>query len=419
MTQFTDLPNEIVALIVQNVHPRDIVNLSRTSKTIHSVSEPSLKVHHEMERKYKKREIPGEGSLLACLLSDIILQPTAALYVECLKIKTTYSRWRVLGLRPIHAMYPEETMVRLTQEIADTVPSDQVSRWTTALESGDEDPVLALLLLRLPGITTLDLKIGITLQCLIQTTVLRLEAPRVPVLSALTTLYLDWEYDVVSEWQDINYFAFLPSLRSLTIQNFFPDYGVGDNACNLHPRSSNVTSISIKESDVPEQSQYHFLQGFKALQRFSYETSHVLPVPVWTHSALLAHCKASLEYLGLSMLSENRYMGSLRGFENLKEVRTCMSYLFDTWYSKSRVLAEVLPASIEMVHLRKDVCDTPKDIQKMILNAAKDKRKYLPNLQELRVSLHTGARDPDFEDMAAVVHMQTKCEEAGFKLTID
>ena len=88
MTQLTDLPNEIVAQIAQNVHPRDIVNFSTTSKFIHSVSEPSLKVHHEMKRKYKKRNCLGKGFSLAWLLSDIILQPFPALYVECLAIKT-------------------------------------------------------------------------------------------------------------------------------------------------------------------------------------------------------------------------------------------------------------------------------------------------------------------------------------------
>ena len=52
-----------------------------------------------------------------------------------------------------------------TQGIVDTVPSDQVSTWTAALESGDETPILAMLLLRLPGIVTLKLRIGVPLQC--------------------------------------------------------------------------------------------------------------------------------------------------------------------------------------------------------------------------------------------------------------
>ena len=427
MTQFTDLPNEVVALVAQNVHPRDIVNFSRTSKFIHSLCEPCLKVHYEMERKYKKRKCAWDGNAMAYLLFDIILQPTAALYVECLDISIRSRRLKRIALRiePFHPNYPQKMMARFTQAIADTVPSDQVSRWTTALESGHDDPVLALLLLRLPGITTLDLKIAsTTLQCLFQTMVLRLGAPGSSFLPALTTLCLDWKrYSVDPEWQAINYFAMLPSLRSMTIQNLLHDQDVDDSAYLLQPRSSNVTSISIKNGDIPEHPQYQFLQSFKALQRFSYENSHVLQDPVWTHSALLAHCKASLEYLRLSISSENphmgSYMGSLRDFENLKELHTYRSHLLQEWSSESQVLAKVLPASIEKVHLREDFYATPKDIQNMILNATKDKNRYLPNLQELCVSLHTGARDLDSEDMAAVVRMQTKCDEAGFKLTID
>ena len=421
MTQFTDIPNEIMALIAQNVHPRDIVNFSCTSKFIHSLCEPSLKVHHEMERKYKKRKWTWKPNAMAYLLSDLILQPTAALYVECLKIKATCSSWEVMEHRtgPSHPMYPEETKARLTQEIADTVPLEQVSRWTKALESGDEDPVLALLLLRLPGITTLDLKIGIPLPCLFQTMVLRLEAPGVPVFSALTTLCLNWEYYADSEWQDISHFAILPSLRSMTIKNFLHDRGGSDSSCLLQPRSSNVTSISIKDSEFPGPLQYQLLRGFKALRRFSYENSFILQDPVCTHSALLAHCKASLEYLSSAISSGHSYIGCLRDFENLKEVVTYRSHLLDKWNSPSQDLAQALPASIEKVHLHDNFYATSKYIQNMILNAAKDKHKYLPNLQELRFSLHADARDLDSEDMAVVVHMQAKCEEAGFKLTID
>ena len=433
MTQFTDLPNEILTLIAQHVHPRDIVNFSSISKLIHSLCETSLKVHHKMRQKYSRRQCTGRGSQLAYLLSDIILQPTVALYVECLDVRNFFGGWeRIIKHRtgPWHSGYPQKMMVRLTQAIADTVPTDQVPRWTAALESGDEDPVLALLLLRLPAITTLDLEIDITLQCLFQTMALTLRAPGVPFLPALTTLYLDWKgnYSEDPEWQAlqaISYFAMLPSLRSMVIQNLSLDQGIGDIAYLLQPQSSNVTSIKIINGNIPEQPQYQFLQGFKALRKFSYKNSYILQDPVWTHPALLAHCKASLEHLGLSISSENRYkgsyMGSLRDFENLKEVHTYRSHLLHDWSSDSQVIAKVLPASIEKVHLREDLCATPKDIQNIILNAAKDKHQKLPSLQELHVSLYTKARDLDLdlEDMAATVHMQTKCKEAGFKLIID
>lgn len=434
MAQFTDLPNEIAAQIAQNVYPSDIVNFSSTSKFIHSVCQPSLKVHREMERKYKQCTFTGTGSPLADLLSDIILRPTAALYVEYLDIQTLWNRRYELLDHPgrlYHPKYPQETMSRFTQVVADSIPSDQVSRWTAALESGDEDPVLALLLLRLPAITTLTLTIGFTLQCLFQTMELRLAAPEFPFLPALTTLNLDGKinYSENQEWQTwqaISYFAMLPSLRSMTIQNFSAGWagqGVGDSAYLLQPQSSNVTSISIKHCRIPEQPQYQFLQCFKALRRLSYEGSGIRQKPVWTHSALSAHCKASLEYLDLSISWTNHhvrcYMGSLVEFQNLKELHTRRSHLLDDWYSASQVLAKVLPASIEKVHLYEAVYATPKNIQKPILDATKDKHKYLPNLQELRISFRRRARDLDLEQKAAIVHMQAKCKEAGFKLTFD
>ena len=423
MAQLTDLPNEIVAQIAQNVYPRDIVNFSTTSKFIHSVCEPALKVHHEMERKYKKRVCIGKVNSMADLLFDINLQPTAALYVECLAIKTCSSRWFEppdLKGGPYYA-YNQKTLSRLIQGIAETVPSDAVSTWKAALESGNEAPVLAMLLLRLPGIVTFKLKIGNLLTYEFHNFVHWLEALEVPVLSNLTTLYLHWEcYSRDPEWKAISYFAILPSLRSMVIQHFSFEQVVGDNSTYLlRPRSSNVTSIIIENSDVEEEPLYRFLQGFKALQKFTCENNWIRPDPVWIPAALLAHCKASLEYLTLLIKWQNQYKGSLRDFENLKEVETYTSYFLDLWDSEHQDLAQVLPASIEKVHLHDGVRATPKNLQNMILHAAKDKHKYVPNLQELRVSLHTYGKDLDSEDVAAVVHMQAKCEENGFKLTID
>ncbi|KAM0798412.1 hypothetical protein BDR22DRAFT_860065 [Usnea florida] len=434
MTQFTDLPNEIVAQIAQNVHPRDIVNFSSTSKFIHSVCEPSLKVHQEMERKYKKCKCTGNGNLMAYLLSDIILHPTAALYVECLDTSLRWDGWfEPLGHkgRSYHPRYPQKMMSRLTQAVADTIPSAQVSTWTAALERGDEDPVLALLLLRLPGISTLKVSFGRTSQCLFQTLRRRMEGPGLSSLSALTTLYIDLDHHHLDpECEAISYFATLPSLRSMEIQGLDVEQGVGDCAYRLQPQSSNITSIIIRHCSIRKEALYHFFQGFKALRRFSCDQNFILVHPGSFHAPLLAHCKDSLEYLSLST-DWDQYMGSLRDFENLKEVETHTSYLLDLWHSEKRDLAQKLPASIEKVHLSEDIYADPENIQNTILNAAKDKQKLLPNLQELRISIHANERKKmgvvDVEHMEALAKFMVgresllgaKCEEAGFKLIID
>ena len=419
MTQFTDLPNEIVAQIAQNVYPRDIVNFSCTSKFIHSVCEPSLKVHHQMEREYKERNFSGRGNSLAWFLSDIISQPTAALYVECLDINRWWDSWYEPGhkSRSYHPRYPQKMMSRLTQAVADTIPSDQVSTWNAALERGDEDPVLALLLLRLPGLSNLKLSFGGTSQCLFQTLRRRMEGPGFSFLSALTTLYIDLEHRHLDpECQAISYFATLPSLQSMEIQGLYLEQGFGDRAYHLQPQSSNITSIIIKRCYIRKRTLHHFLQGFKALRRFSCDQNFIMVYPVSFHAPLLAHCKASLEYLSLSTDWE-QYMGSLRDFEKLKEVETYASHLLDLGDSEQQDLAQVLPASIEKVHLHEGIYAGPEDIQNRVLNTAKDKQKHLPNLQELHISrrMHEGHR----VGTAAIVHMQAKCEKAGFKLTID
>lgn len=61
----------------------------------------------------------------------------------------------------------QETMGRLKEAAARCVPPDQVSTWVSAIESGDEDPILALHLLRHVNVSTLNLScLGSTNLCL-------------------------------------------------------------------------------------------------------------------------------------------------------------------------------------------------------------------------------------------------------------
>ncbi len=412
MTQFTDLPNEIVAMIAETVFPGDIVNFSATSKKIQSLSEKPLQKHHEMKLRHQFYSCYKYGTNLSNLLHNVVLQPTIAFYVKYLDLGTWSDRWDD-GPEAWYTQYPQEKMVALEKAVAASVPSDQIPTWVTALRSGDEDPALALLLLRLPNLATLSFRrVGITFQCLFQTLTCILDTPGTTFLSSLTTLEVNRQGS--KSWQAINILARVPSLRSITgwmIQDMNND---DDSEYLLPPRSSNVSSLTLLQSGIGAQQLYRFLQGFKALNRLSYSGVYEI------RAALLTHANASLEYLYLSISEDARekcYIGSLRDFENLTELDTQLAALVNAEDPSGRVLAQMLPASVEKVHLHDEDYHTPKTIQDLITEAAEDKQDDLPNLKELHVSLYMSGMDSG--DKEAVVRMQAKCKDAGFDLFIE
>ena len=425
MAQFTNLPNEIIIMIAENVFPGDIVNFSASSKNIQRVSEPSLRKHHEMERRYKSQTCHRQNSPVSNLAYDIVLRPTVALYVECLSIDTWFTCWQDDAAESSYMVYPQEKMTSLKEAVVDFVPADRVPAWDTAIESGDEESLLALLLLQLSNVAVLRLRyFMVPCPFLFETVIRVLETQGAPYLCNLTTLDINlpesepgyWFQD----WQAINAFAGLPSLRSIKAWNIWVDEEYDGYV--LRPRSSNVSSLTFKRSSIGAQQLQELLQGFKALKTISYaETYH--PQHQFEISqicaALLTHAKASLEYLNLrsTYAEETSYMGSLRDFENLKEIHTDLYLLDDTLRSGEIFLAHMLPASVEKVHLHEMYNRSPEDVQDLILAAAEDKDELLPNLKQLHFRLYLGEIDAKSRTMIAA--MQDICDRSGFELIFD
>ena len=202
MAQFKDLPIEVIIMIIECVLPGDIVNFSATSNNIQRLSEPCLQKHYEMKRRYKIYSCTQTSSPVSNLLYDIISQPSAALYVECLTIKTWYDCWDDDKPEPSHTGYPQEKMMSLKKAVADCVPSSyEVSRMTAAIERGSEDPLIAILLLQVPNVTTLKIKgFGDSSQYLFYTLPRMLEMPGAPHLSNLITLEINGHNSEPDTW---------------------------------------------------------------------------------------------------------------------------------------------------------------------------------------------------------------------------
>lgn len=426
MHQFKDLPNEILIIIAESVLPDDIENFSATSRDIWFLSKPFLQKHKELKRKYKGRECIGDGSPLKDLLYDIVVQPNIALYVESITIDTWYDCWDE-GPSPRHIPYPHEELVRLEEAVAEFVPSDQVPAWITAIKSGDEDPILALLLLQLPKVAAINLMImGPTYQRLFQTLTRILEAPGLSLLSNLTNVDINWEESkpdpLHRDWQAINTFAKLPSLRTITAWQVYIRNIENDCRYLLQPRTSNVSSLILTDCFIGVRRLSKLLQGFKALKRLTYDGYDFDQQPFDTFricAALRAHTKTSLEYLKILQFdaTDKRYMGSLRDFENLVEIETDLMLLEDVGHSGRMTLVEMLPASVEKLHLHQWRCDWPESIQDLIPTEAKEEQKLLPNLKQLHLTLHKMEMGAVRE--TRIAGRKEECQKAGFELIVD
>ena len=426
MPEFTDLPLEIMTIIAESVLPDDIENFSATCKDIWFLSKPLLQKHKELRRWYKNNDCIGDGSPLKDLLYDILIQPTVALYVECITIDTWYDCWDQ-GPSPRHIPYPHEEMVRLEEAVAELVPSDQVSAWISAIKSGDEDPILALLLLQLPKITEFNMMImGPTYQRLFQTLTRILAAPGLSLLPNLTSVDINWEESkpdpLHRDWQAINTFAKLPSLRNLTAWNVYIENNDDDSHYLLQPRTSNVSSLMLTECFIGIRRLSRLLQGFRALKRVTYDGYDFNQVPFdlfRVRAALRAHTKASLEYLKILQFdpTAKRYMGSLRDFKNLIEIETDLILLENLGCAGRVNLVEMLPASVQKLHLHEWRCDWPESILDLIPTGAKDEQKLLPNLKVLHLTLHTKSLRAVREKRIA--GMIEECDKAGFELIVD
>ena len=112
------------------------------------------------------------------------------------------------------------------------------------------------------------------------------------------------------------------------------------------------------------------------------------------------------------------YMGSLREFESLKEIQTDLDFLVDAPRPGRVVLAQMLPASIEEVHLYKDLYDDPESFRELITTTAKDKPKLLPRLKQLHFRFYIDDIDVEGEPMM-IAEMEETCRDVGFELIMD
>ncbi len=234
MAWLTDLPNEIALMIIPLVLPDDIESFTSTCRNIYNLAAQNLESHRALKRQYtvyrnRHRDYTPRCNVLQ-LLDDIFQEPRTAFYVRKLWIYTWVSRWatnqgpETPSLEGAHIPYNEGTMSRIREVVFRHVPHEEISKWMRYIESGNEDPVVALLLLLLPNLSTLKIVYEVNDQECSHGTLCRIakmKGPHAP-LSRLRHVHIWHRFDSETiELKIIGLFAALPSVRSIHAQDAY------------------------------------------------------------------------------------------------------------------------------------------------------------------------------------------------------
>ena len=302
MPSLSQLPNELILMIVRHVLPEDLEAVSVLSRHIHAVSLPVLEQYHEMKKKYTKvsnlvvcNEDGDNGTpagMPAGLLSKVLNNPSIGHYIKELEVAYWFTHFTPNNdlfissdiLPTPHVPYPNSQITAFRAALPHALMRNTLTgkhhisaliRWMRALEVGDEDALIALLLPQCPNLESLMLGDGDKRADCIKT-VLSLAAMEntmgriLPRLKHVELCLVDT--DLVDY---IRLFMSLPSMTSLSIRNFQnPNLKalLGHSIVRtLQPGISNVREINLHGEHMDHEVLYEILQSCSYLTRLHCE----------------------------------------------------------------------------------------------------------------------------------------------------
>ena len=390
MARFTSLPNELICEIMRYVQPEDFESFAQISRNIYSLAFPFLTEHRALIRKYSTICACTNTRSITDLLSTILASPRIGFYVRKVELSMMNER----RLSDLIGEYTKEelemfTLAALASECLRKPSEEEVlderDFWSNEIRYGNDDILLAILLPLLPNLATLVAASHTTRIEWYDKTLEQAGFTRKPALTKLTQIRLGSPTRYGFRLSEIQRFSALPSVRAITAMK----------ACGLDcledispHTSSNVTHLKLWQSAVDPKGLYEFLRGFPKLQSFTY--SHTDEPTLQTdafliRASLLAHCKATLQNLTLldPRCMGTSFMGSLSGFEVLRELYTEWYFLEPVRNDSTLQLDKHLPASLVRLKIHDSIGRTKSEYERVIKSAQYAKEHRLQNFKWL------------------------------------
>ena len=400
MIGFSSLSNEMILMIWNCAEVEDIYNFSTVSKRVYHLVREALREHCKLSKRLSTISNVGtecgEPFTFGPILREILLNPRAARYPSVLMIGTFKSEWDEDG-KHTRRMVPESDLELFKQAVRpniDDAYDGMEDEWFTSIDQGDEEPLIALLLLLLPNLRKLRFdSVFESCFCIEQALRTIMDHEDSASLRKLHTVDLRYAATTDSDYLGFNLVRLISALPSLT---HICGYGVGSRPDDLYYTPDltsypiNVTSLRFSECCVNPKSLFDFLWNSRNLQHFEYTPMEPASDtadfdPFWIRSALLAHAYRTLKTLTiLAGENEKSFMGSLEDFLSLEFLQTDLQLLMGDPSKTLRVAFQLLPSSI--VNLRLHI-DSPSDDEccKDIIENIIDMPEYFDQLQEFHV----------------------------------
>lgn len=435
MTTFNDLPNELVVEVWRHVlDPEAVESFALTSKTVYALGRNFIQEHNELKAKFSSidhytfhdgghREF-YEGSDLVETLKNLLLNPRAALYVRNVYIDNFYvdrfaEEWEDVddSEQEDQRSYSEGTMELFKQAIKDNpfILDDKIVFWLDALAIGNESAIIFLVLTLLPKLRTLYLPHAYLADVLLFDTNKRIAEREDPtIFSRLTEVrLLPGDIEGIKGFNWVRTLAKLPSVKAIEAWDIAPG-----RACFKHdsPKISAITHLTFINCIIDTRGLVKLLGGLQALESFQYHSPRAFSNPGKVVDALLANAKHTLRKLRLRSDGHARhYPVTLTDFAVMDELEIRYDHLLDD--SDGRKLANVLPPSIEKVHLSLLYTSWFEAMVDDVLEMTIDKAKRLSNLKELTIEVDLEEVDQGL-DGASDLPLK-KCEEVGVDFNLE
>ena len=299
-------------------------------------------------------------------------------------------------------------------------------RWTYAVRDGNEMPLIAFALTKLPNLTSVILQDFNSEERLpangeLFFTINRMIAPLVPfygtgipealpssrnqpispLMPNLTYVWVEPGFnpenpETFIDGGAIEAFAALPSVKVINGHRI----GGGEEDVELAEplENSHATTLNLSACDISLQRKFRFLEGFTYLESCTYwPSSRTEPsqtyeplLYVW---ALMIGAKNTLRRLTLRSASDNAsYMGSLRRFEALEYLETDLISLVGDFSQTNKTLEASLPPNIQEVILYDDSSDSH-CYEDQLDSLAEEKESSTPHLSRFKFVFPFGRVD--------------------------
>lgn len=384
-----DLPNELLVDIFGDLDCFDLASVSLASRRLHALVEPLL---YQNVSLVTLRPSPP---VIRLFLRTLLSRPLLAGYVRLLTL-----RWDTPSAPP-DARNPSTSLTAVAARVGLRYP----------LHSHGAE--IALLLHLLPGLQTLDLSPPeffdvlddfLTSQASLPATALA------PGLQYLRTVCYRSPGRIAADMTTLLALLTLPALRTLDIGFIDVDVDVDDS--RVAPGSSRVTDLRVGFDNVDAPLLARVLMVPTALTRLELDQGGCDGARGF--AGALGSVGGTLEYLALTLDSDGVCVGSLRGWEALREVRCSMAALVGP-RRDGVVLGELLPEALERLWVEGDDAWRFGEVVGMVEGLVKGREVYgLVMLR--RVVLEREVLEGRGED--GVGRLKETCVKAGVELVV-